>query len=211
MRFAQALRYLQAVAPRTPMPGWAEDLERLLAPDPPPSDFARWLAHAAHRWASIDREYALIAPRHDSTTDPIASVMLFPWVTDANLFDGGIFDTYLGRLAPVAVVDMCPQVRDWSAAPMRSLTCTSDVVDDGVRLLDSHSRETFLMVAPTGEPVAPGLRFLGRPLPVPGGRHITAIRMVTLGRWHPEPPDLSSPDAWLGWLGRLMADRTIAA
>lgn len=230
MRFGHARADLQALSPRTRTPGWIVDLERLLVADPPRTDYARWLAHAAHRWAALDPEFLthaslgvdfasidyeeegpIDAVLDRARLDEVTKTMLSPWVDDANLFDEGLFDLYLECLAPMWVVDLCPEVREWVETPMRSLLCTGDVLEDGSRYVDAHSGEEFLIVEPPGPPPPAGERCLGRPLLVTGGRHVTSIPMMRLGSRLPERRHLSATESWLGWLSWLLADPTLAA
>ncbi len=232
MSFVRALSDLRALSARMPLHGWIEDLERLLAPEACEIDFARWLGHAAHRWLAMHADLVMmasLAQTADRAESPSAAghsvdprppdqrppdqrppdqrtALLLPWLHDATLFDDRIFDVYLGCVAPVAVVDMCPEVRQWAGSPMRSLVCTGDVVEQSVRYLDEHTGEAFLIVQQPWQPTLSGLRVLGRPLLVPGGLHITAVTTLALRHGRLEPHHLASPEAWLGWLGRFLAD-----
>lgn len=219
MHFAWALEYLRQLSPgmRSKVPGWIQDLDDLvtLGEQAEPWHYARWLGHAAVRWASMSPDDFRVAPLawsfargvhgESATPDHAASQMSNPWVTDAWMFDRGGFDQYLRGVAPVGVVDMCPDVRGWAGQPVRLLRQVGDD-ERVVRYVDELGAGEFAIRHVLDcSPASVGSLIVGRPLPAPGGDQLLMVAAVLCDDMPPTSADRASAGSWLGWLGRQLA------
>lgn len=216
MRWQSALDLLLRLSPRTPVPGWASELGELVirGERTPPWVFAQWLGRAGCRWAAYAGDEARLAPLAWSfarghvgagaSTDDAVAQLLNPWVVDAWLFDRGAFDRYLREVAPVGVVDLCPEVRDWTCQPLRLLRCTGS--DHGTDQFEDELGEVTFAVRrrPTQAATPEGQQVVARPLPAPGGGSLLVLPGVVVEGEPPGPLDLRTWTAWLSWLGRTV-------
>lgn len=219
MQFARALAHLRQLSPgmRSKVPGWIQDVEDLVASGEgaEPWRYARWMGCAAFRWASMSPDDLRMAPLawsftrgmlgESATSDDAAAQLLNPWVADAWMFDRGGFGQYVRGVAPVGVVDMCPEVRAWARQPVRLLRCVGG--DERVdRHVDELGAGAFaIRRVPDCPPATVGGLSVARPLPAPDGHHLLILAAVRCDDTPPARADLATAYGWLGWLGRLTA------